>query len=516
MTELLLTTLNARYTHASLGLRCLRANLGALKPRSIIREFTISQRPIDIVEALLAESPKIIAIGVYIWNARESLEVVRLLSQLAPEVKVVLGGPEVSFELAGSEWLTLADHVITGEGEVAFARLAEALLDGVEVPTQIIPGGLPDVKTMALPYGEYSDEDLAHRVVYFEASRGCPFSCEFCLSSLDEKVRNFPLEAVLSALARLIERGAKQFKFIDRTFNLSPKVSHALLDFFLERQAEGLFVHFEVVPDRFPEALRTRIARFSPGSLQLEVGIQTFDAETAKRIARPQDNEVIEANLRWLSSTGAHVHADLIIGLPGEDAASFGRGFDRLVATGPAEVQVGILKRLKGTPIIRHDVEYAVVWSHEPPYEILSNRLIPFAQMQRLKRFARVWDLISNRGHFTHSLPLLWSRSGSPFESVLHFSNWINTRASLGGIALARLAELFLEYLVLQGQERETAGLQIAKDFSRPGQHVPVVLQPWVKTVSAELKKSLPSRQARHVRAGSPPPAREGNDRSQS
>lgn len=497
--ELVLATLNARYPHASLGLRSLRANLGPLRERSVLREFTLSQRPIDMVEALLAESPKVIGLGVYIWNARESLEVLRLLRRLAPGVKLVLGGPEVSFELPGSEWLTLADHVITGEGEVAFARLAQALLDGVPVPTQVIPGGLPDVKTLALPYGEYSDEDLAQRVVYVEASRGCPFSCEFCLSSLDEKVRNFPLESVLAALARLVERGARQFKFIDRTFNLSPKVSHALLDFFLERQAQGLFVHFEVVPDRFPEALRARIARFPPGALQLEVGIQTFDAETARRISRPQDNEEIEANLRWLATTGAHVHADLILGLPGEDAEAFGRGFDRLVAAGPSEVQVGVLKRLKGTPIIRHDAAYAVVWSPEPPYEILSNALLPFAQLQRLKRFARVWELIANRGHFKHSVSLLWARSGSPFASGLHFSEWLQGRASLGGVALARLAELFLEYLVAQGHEREAAGLQLAKDFSRPGQHVPVVLQPWVKTVNAELKKSLPPRQARHA-----------------
>lgn len=311
-------------------------------------------------------------------------------------------------------------------------------------------------------------------------------------------MRNFPLDAVLAALTKLVARGAKQFKFIDRTFNLAPKVSHALLDFFLERQAGGLFVHFEVVPDRFPEALRSRIERFSPGSLQLEVGIQTFDAETAKRISRPQDNELIEKNLRWLSSTGAHVHADLIVGLPGEDAASFGRGFDRLVATGPAEVQVGILKRLKGTPIIRHDAAYSVVWSPEPPYEILSNALIPFAEMQRFKRFARVWDLIANRGHFTHAVSMLWERSGSPFTSVLHFSEWLNVRASLGGVALARLAELFLEYLVEQGLEREAVGRRLAKDFGRPGQHVPMVLQPWVKTVNAELKKSIPPRQARH------------------
>ena len=497
--DLILTTLNARYTHASLGLRCLRANLGALRDRSAIHEFTISQRPVDIVEALLAEAPKVIGLGVYIWNAVESLAVLRLLKQLAPDLKLVLGGPEVSHELEGSEWLTLADHVITGEGEVAFAQVAAALLEGRPVPTKLIPGGQPDVKTLALPYDEYTSDDLAHRVVYFEASRGCPFSCEFCLSSLDEKVRNFPLEKVLAALELLVSRGATQFKFIDRTFNLSPKVSHALLDFFLDRAALGLFAHFEVVPDRFPAELRERIARFAPGALQLEVGIQTFDAQTGQRISRAQANEVSEANLKWLASTGAHVHADLIVGLPGEDAASFGRGFDRLLATGPTEIQVGILKRLKGTPITRHDAAYAVVWSHEPPYEILANRLIAFPQMQRLKRFARTWDLVANRGNFTHSVAMLWERSGSAFEAVLGFSDWLSDRVSLGGVALARLAELMLEYLVWQGWERDVAGRRMATDFCRPGQHVPVVLQPWVKVVNAEVKASLPKRQARHL-----------------
>jgi radical SAM superfamily enzyme YgiQ (UPF0313 family) len=217
---------------------------------------------------------------------------------------------------------------------------------------KIIPAELPKLEDVALPYDLYTPHDLAHRVVYVEASRGCPFTCEFCLSSLDIPVRQFPLEKFLTAMEGLLTRGATQFKFVDRTFNLNLMVSRAILQFFLARMRPGLFVHFEMVPDRLPEALRAVIAQFPAGSLQFEVGVQTFDEQTSRNISRRQDHAKLAENLTWLRShTGVHVHADLIVGLPGEDLASFARGFDRLVALGPQEIQVGILKRLRGTPL---------------------------------------------------------------------------------------------------------------------------------------------------------------------
>ncbi len=510
--DIVLATLNAKYIHASFGLRCLRANLGKWRERSSIHELTIQERPADVVERLLAERPKIIGLGVYVWNAMPSLQVVRILKQVAPEVRIVLGGPEVSHELDRQPIVALADHVVTGEGEVAFASLVDRLLSGRPHLTKVIDGGLPELSELASPYDEYTDKDVASRVIYVEASRGCPFSCEFCLSSLDTKVRSFPLPRLLADFDRLVARGARQLKFVDRTFNLSPKVSHALLDFLLERQELGVFGHFEMVPDRFPEGLRQRIARFPEGRIQLEVGIQTFDPPTSERISRRQDLEKLEENLRFLAEhTGAHVHADLIIGLPGEDAATFGAGLDRLVAMSPAEIQIGVLKRLRGTPIDRHDAEFAVRWSDEPPYEILSNRLIDFAEMQRLKRLARVWDLVVNRGNFVRSAPHLW-RGRSPFASMLALTDYLAARVSLGGVALPRLTELLMEFLVEEfGEPRDEVGAALAEDFMAPGRRAPACLQPYVTAAQRALAapgnraaaeaaadSALPARQQRH------------------
>src|SRR5208282_4365213 len=184
----------------------------------------------------------------------------------------------------------------------------------------------------------------------------------------------------------------------------------AILEFFLERCRPGHFFHFEMIPDRLPEALREIIARFPPGALQFEVGVQTFNEQVSQFISRRQDNDKLADNFHFLRhETGVHIHADLIVGLPGETLESFAAGFDRLIVLGPQEIQVGILKRLRGTPIIRHDADWQMIYHPHPPYEILGNKLIDFATMQRLRRFARYWDLVGNSGNFVESTPLIWS-----------------------------------------------------------------------------------------------------------
>jgi len=456
MADIVLATLNAKFIHAAFGLRYLLANLGELRPRAALAEFDISQRPLEIVERLLAHRPRIVGLGVYIWNARETTEVVTLLKRLRPEIRVVLGGPEVSYETDQQHIARLADCVITGEADLAFAEVCRALLAGADPPAQVFAASLPELARLRLPYDEYTDEDLAHRLLYVEASRGCPFECEFCLSSLDIPVRQFPLEPFLAALDRLLARGARHFKFVDRTFNLNLRVSRAILDFFRERLRPDLFLHFELVPDRLPAALREVIATFPPGALQFEVGIQTFNPEVAARIRRRQDYARLEENLRWLrTETGVHLHADLIFGLPGETLESFAAGFDRLLALRPHEIQVGLLKRLRGTPIVRHDAEWGLVWSPLPPYEILQSRTVDFATVQRMRRFARFWDLVANSGRFPRTAPLLWAEAVSPFAEFLRFSDWLFARTGQQhGVALSRLARLLETYLVeTRGQD---------------------------------------------------------------
>jgi radical SAM superfamily enzyme YgiQ (UPF0313 family) len=510
MADVVLTTLNAKYIHAAFGLRYLLANLGPLQAAATIVEFDINQRPVDIAEALLARNPKIIGLGVYIWNVAPATEVVATLKRVRPGITVIIGGPEVSYEVETQPIVQLADYVITGEADLAFVRVCQELLSGKRPMAKIIPAELPDFSELVLPYDLYDDQDVAHRILYVEASRGCPFSCEFCLSSLDIPVRQAPLPTLLDHLQRLLDRGVRQFKFVDRTFNLNLDASRAILEFLLERHRAGLFFHFEMVPDRLPGALREIIARFPSGALQFEVGVQTFNHEVAERIARRQNYERLEANLRFLrGQTGVHIHADLIAGLPGESLESFAAGFDRLIALGPHEIQVGILKRLRGTPIVRHDAEWQMVYNSHPPYEILQNRLIDFPTMQKLRRFARYWDLVGNSGNFVETTPLIWNNAGeaSPFAAFMRWSDWLHAHIGrTDSIALVRLMGLLFDFLTLELKldPQHTAAV-MWRDYRRGGRRdKPGFLKhllPADETCPSprQSRSALPKRQARHA-----------------
>ncbi|MCG2586598.1 B12-binding domain-containing radical SAM protein [Massilia sp. TS11] len=468
---ILLSTLNARYAHASLGLRYLLANMGELQPISRLCEFVIGAKTTEVVERLLAQQPRIVGFGVYIWNVEETTRVVAMLKRVAPEVTVVLGGPEVSHETAQQEIVRLADYVITGWGDVTFPRLCQAILHGPKPLMKIHAGEQPPLAELQLPYAQYTDEDIRHRTLYVEASRGCPFKCEFCLSALDKTAWPFPLEAFLAEMERLYQRGARLFKFVDRTFNLNVKTSLRIMQFFLDKIAahpdDPVYAHFELVPDHLPEALKATIAQFPPGALQFEIGIQSFNPEVQAHVSRKQDNAKAAENIRWLvQHSHAHLHVDLIAGLPGEDIASFARGFDQLVGLGPHEIQFGILKRLRGTPIIRHTEPFGLVFDPYPPYSILATDRIDFASMQRLVRFARYWDLVANSGRFAHSLPVILG--AQPFARFMALSDWLyaNTDAT-HRIALDRLARLVTRWLHEEGGlDADAAQALVASDVA--------------------------------------------------
>jgi len=515
MSAIVLAALNARYPHCSFGLRYLLANLGPLQSEACLREFTINQPTLDILDAILTQQPRIVALGVYIWNVNEVTRLVADLKRISPGTLVVVGGPEVSYEFEATPLAALVDVVISGEADLEFPRICQQLLDG-QVPAvrpHIVTAAVPDLNRVRLPYDLYTDEDLAHRVIYVEASRGCPFTCEFCLSALEIPVRQFPLEAFLDAMQRLLDRGVRQFKFVDRTFNLNPRVSQSILRFFLQRLRPGLFLHFELVPDRLPEALQELICQFPPGTLQFEIGIQTWNDDVSERISRRQDNDLVASNLLWLrNQTGVHLHTDLIVGLPGETVESFAAGFDRLVQIGPHEIQVGILKRLRGTPILRHDGEYGMVYSPNPPYEILQTGALSRDELQVLRRFARAWDQVVNSGNFVESAPLLWTGAPdrtSPFVEFRRFSEWVFEREQQStGIALSRWIEYLLEYLIDQtGIDSTRAAESIWRDYQRGGRSdKPHCLRQYLGAAQTgttqRCSKSFPKRQNRRLNLG--------------
>jgi radical SAM superfamily enzyme YgiQ (UPF0313 family) len=460
---ILLTTINAKWIHPSLALRLLKANLGSLEGDCEILEFALRQPLEEKVRAIQSRRPKILGISVSIWNHRATMELLEALEKewaggAAPEdgPVVVLGGPEVSRLPEEAEIFRRARYVIRGEGEESFRELCGALLgEGKEKPGRPSPvfikfiNGTPaDLAGIRQAYPYYSDEDLDRKLVYVEASRGCPFHCDFCQSAA-ERLREFPLEPFLAEMDALIKRGARNFKFLDRSFNAGPGRALGIMDFFLRRIEAGpetgaepgtgpadgpeagkktgrredrpLCVHFEMVPGLFPPELREKLRRFPEGTLRLEIGIQTLNPQVSALINRPGDGETALELLRFLSEkTMATVHADLIAALPGEDINSFAEGFDRLwlALSGPAvpeavsgaapglvrdrrfEIQLGILKLLPGTPLARYRESHGMIFSPLPPYEALGTAALPGPELDRIKNFARFWEILVNRRPF--------------------------------------------------------------------------------------------------------------------
>ena len=378
-----------------------------------------------------------------------------------------------------------ADVLITGEADLTFPTVCADLLAGRPV-AKVVPSPKPVLADVVFPYALYDADDLAHRLIYVEASRGCPFTCEFCLSSVDNGVRAFPLEAFLWEMDGLLNRGCRTFKFVDRTFNLSPRTAAAILEFFLARLQPGLFLHFEMVPDRLPDVVKGLIERFPAGAIQFEVGIQSFTPVVGELVSRRMDRAKTEANLRYLKEhTSVHVHADLIIGLPGETLETLAESFDALWRLQPGEIQVGILKLLKGTPIGRHREAFAMRYNADPPYDLLASREFPFAVMQRLKRFARYFELFANSNRFHDGLALLMVSRPSPFTAYLAFSDWLwDTTHQDHALSQVRQYELLAEFLVAHcNHERDTVIATLAADFLRQGarKYLPEFLRPAVE-----------------------------------
>ncbi|MDR2517546.1 MAG: DUF4080 domain-containing protein [Spirochaetaceae bacterium] len=449
--KILLAVINAKWVHPSLALRLLKANLGEYEAGAEIIEFTLRQSFEEKRAAVLAADPRVLGVSVSIWNHLPTLELLKGLETAwtarGQKPAVVLGGPEVSWLPSGSELFRYADFVIQGEGEIAFRELCRTLFAGdasfPAVPgtagPRFIDGVSAPPETLKTAYHYYTARDLGQKLTYVEASRGCPHRCAFCLGSASPvsggAVREFPLEPFLREMDALIARGARNFKFLDRTFNYHPERAGVIMEFFLKRTmllrasdpGDMLRVHFEITPAPLPRAIREILARFPPGTLRLEVGIQTFNTKTAVLIRRPLDVNSIAETLAFLSgSTNAIIHADLIAALPGEGLESFGAGFDKLWIAltadnppGKAEIQVGILKLLPGAAVLRRSDQYGMKYAALPPYEALETAALTREELNRIKNFARFWELIVNRDTFPDLAPVLVPKGEAVFSRFM-------------------------------------------------------------------------------------------------
>ncbi len=446
MKDIILVAINSRYTHTAIGLRYLYANLHELQPKAEILEFVINSNPQDIVEKILDQNPKIVGIGTYIWNALDVSNIVEIIKKISPDTKIILGGPEVShFPLRVN--FDGADYIVSGEGEISFYELCRDILSDKKIENRFIRATPPKLKELTLPYQYYTQHDIENRYMYVEASRGCPYECEFCLSAIDEKVRNFDMDILLKEFDTLWEKGARKFKFIDRTFNLNIRLANKLMDFFLSKDEE-YSLHFEVIPDNFPPKLRERLCKFPPNALQLEIGIQSLNLDVLDNINRTMDLSKVSENIQYLENeTSAHLHVDLIVGLPSESLESFAQNLNQLKKITNSEIQIGILKKLSGTTLSRHDNKYGMIYSDKPPYDILQNDLISFKMIQKMKKFARFWDLTYNSGNFYHTVNYIYE-DGDVFSGFYKYSQWIYSETeSTWQISLNRLSQLIFKYL---------------------------------------------------------------------
>lgn len=471
---ILLVSINARYGHCAFAARSLAANLGAWGEHAAILEADLDATPFQLASDIAARRPRLCGFSVYLWNTTTVRATLAILRRVAPRLRIVLGGPEI-VEGCEAAWRGLADDLVAGEGELALRALcAEALADAGGPPPESPPlprfqrAPPPPPAELALPYELYTDTDLAHGSLFVEGSRGCPFGCAYC-ASCDTTLRTVPLERFLPALDRLLARGARAFRFLDRSFNAGEAHACAILDFFLERHPGRVQLHFEIMPCRLGAGLRRRLAAFPAGALHLEVGVQTWNETVARAIGRTVPRDVLEETLRFLArETRATVHADLIFGLPGENEASFAAGFDHLVRTFDfPELQVNLLKRLPGTPLAREARFAGLVFNPNPPYELLASDALDFAAVGRLHRLARCWELVHNRGRFPRAAARLWQTDGgSPFARYLALSQQVyGAEGRLHALGAERLAAHLTAFLASTcGISAAEAGALVAAD----------------------------------------------------
>ena len=414
--NVVLSTLNSKFIHSSLALRYLKAYGEAHGQAYDIVEYTINMPVLHILSDITEHDIDILGFACYIWNIEMTLHVVDMVKAVRPDIKIVLGGPEVSF--TADELLERCpniDYIVQGEGEEAFHALVTALHLGNDGLDPVIPGvrgrrdgsilgsleavEVSDLSTIPFPYTEEDMDDLEHKIIYYESSRGCPFSCQYCLSGNKNTVRFFPQERTLEELQWFIDHGVKQVKFVDRTFNCAPHHHRPLMEFMRDSDTDMNF-HLEMEPELMTQWETNILCETPPGRIQIEVGVQSTHKKTLDAINRYNDWPYIQKSIRPIIQAGrTHVHMDLIVGLPHEDFKRFGQSFNDLFSLQPHALQIGFLKLLKGSGV-RRMREYKYVADPLAPYEVLSTHVLPYDDVRFLKYFEDVFERFYNSERF--------------------------------------------------------------------------------------------------------------------
>ncbi len=436
MRKFVLAAIGSKYIHCNLAICSLKAYAEAngISDCMETAEYTVNQNREDILADLAARRPTAVGFSCYIWNIGLVKGLAADLRQVCPETDQWLGGPEASYDAKSLlRQLPFVRGVMCGEGEEAFLRLMEwyERTDG-KAPEELaavpglawrlggevrenVPGPALELSRLPFVYRHISKEDC-HKILYYESSRGCPFSCSYCLSSIDKGLRLRDMGQVKEDLAFFLKQKVPQVKFVDRTFNCVHRHAMGIWEF-LEQNDNGVTnFHFEIAADLLTQEELGLLGRLRPGQVQLEIGVQSVNPETLREIRRTTDLERLAQNVETLGrAKNVHRHLDLIAGLPYEDYESFGRSFDWAYRLRPEQLQLGFLKVLKGSHMYETAGEYGMAFSCEPPYEVLQTRWLSYEELCRLKRMEKVLETYYNSGQFTHTMERLCGFCDSPF-----------------------------------------------------------------------------------------------------
>lgn len=468
--NIVLATLNAKYIHTNLALRCLKVSAQP-EFNPTIAEYTIKDPSFNIVSDIYLKKPKVVGFSCYIWNIEETLKVVRLLKRVSPETIIVLGGPEVSYD--SNYWLRRMeeiDFIVMGEGEVSFKQLLHYVEGNVSL--QEVPGicYMQDGKFMIHPQGPKIDlrempspfrfeEDIPHlskRITYIETSRGCPFSCQFCLSSIEVGVRYFNREKVKEDIRYLMDHNAKIIKFVDRTFNISRSYAMEMFQFLIDEHRPGVVFQFEITADIMrPEVIQFLNDNAPAGLFRFEIGVQSTNELTNELVKRKQNFAKLTRTVTMVKEGGKIAqHLDLIAGLPEEDYASFKQTFNDVFAMGPEELQLGFLKLLRGTGLRVQAEQYGYVYVDQAPYEIFANNVLTFDDMLRIKQAEDVLEKYWNAHRLDRTVAYLVTETfDTPFDFFQDFgSYWEEKGWSRIGHQLEDLFKRLEEFLMQDGR----------------------------------------------------------------